>query len=182
MAAAAEVEKDYSTYLDKAPTDMQDRFRAWIEEVVGYNPATAKTKAEAFAEGARLATALRMDFQSSPENQEHLAARKAEIEAERAARAAKPKRKTRKPKATDEVDEDTDDTDEEEAPAPAPKRRGRKPAAKKPEPAPEVEEDDDDEEPEEDAPAPKRRTRKAAAPRATGARRTRAAKGDAAPF
>lgn len=69
MAETEAKERDLTTYADKAPTDLQSRFAEWIPDQTGYNPNSAKTKAEAFNAGVRLATALRMIFQASPENQ-----------------------------------------------------------------------------------------------------------------
>jgi hypothetical protein len=81
---------DATTYLDKAPTVLQARFAGWIKDEVGYNPATAKTKAEAFEEGVRLATATRMVFQASDFNREANAAQQAaNAKARAAAKAAK---------------------------------------------------------------------------------------------
>lgn len=171
--------EDFSGYLEKGPTDLQARFTDWLKgDAVGYNPASAKTKAEAFAEGVRLSTALRMKFQASPENQELLEERRAAKEAQE--HKPKPKRKTRKAKAQEEPepeeieeDEDPEEDDEEE-----------------PEPEEEPEEDDEEEEEPEEEPKPKpaRRTRAAAktktAATGTRTRRTRAAakKADPAPF
>jgi hypothetical protein len=61
---------DPKTYLDKAPTALQRRFADYIVSEVGYNPATAKSKQEAFEEGVRIATATRMVFQASTFNRE----------------------------------------------------------------------------------------------------------------
>lgn len=73
-------EVDLESYLTKAATDLQTRFAEWLKDQVGYDPTKAKTKEEAFNEGVRLGTALRMVFQASPENQEVLAERRAERE------------------------------------------------------------------------------------------------------
>lgn len=67
--AAVEDELDYTKYLDKEPTDLQSRFGDWILDKVGIEFGTKK-ETDAFREGVRLATALRMPFQRSPENQE----------------------------------------------------------------------------------------------------------------
>jgi len=61
-------EVDLEAYLTKPPTDLQDRFADWIMEQVGYDPSGAKTKEAAFREGVRIATAIRIVFQASPEN------------------------------------------------------------------------------------------------------------------
>lgn len=109
--------EDFSPYLEKGPTDLQARFTDWLKgEAVGYDPATAKTKAEAFAEGVRLATALRMKFQASPENQEELEARRLAKEEEQQAKSSKrksPARKTRKAKAEEPEPEELEDDEEE---------------------------------------------------------------------
>lgn len=73
-------EMDLEVYLTKAATDLQERFADWLKDTVGYDPSKAKTKDEAFNEGVRLATALRMAFQRSDENQEVLNARREERE------------------------------------------------------------------------------------------------------
>lgn len=73
-------EMDLEVYLTKAATDLQERFADWLKGTVGYDPSKAKTKDEAFNEGVRLATALRMAFQRSDENQEVLNARREERE------------------------------------------------------------------------------------------------------
>jgi hypothetical protein len=132
-AAAAETEPDYTAYANKPPTDLQERFAAWIPEVTEYDPSSAKTKQEAFEEGVRLGTALRMEFQRSPENQELLKEKKAAA----AAKKAEPKvpgKRGRKPKAAveeevepEEADVEEDEEDEEEAPPP-PKRATRRKA------------------------------------------------------
>lgn len=73
-------EVDLEVYLTKPPTDLQYRFAEWIRDQVGYDPTKAKTKEDAFNEGVRLGTALRMIFQASPENQQVLEDRRAERE------------------------------------------------------------------------------------------------------
>lgn len=81
-------EKDYTEYRDKPPTDLQTRFVPWLLEQTGYNPATAKTKADAFADGVRLSVYLRIPFQASPENKEATQTSRARRAEEAAARAA----------------------------------------------------------------------------------------------
>lgn len=89
MTDVAETEPDYKSYLDKAPTILQERFAGWLQgDEVGYNPAGAKTKQAAFEEGVRLAVALRMLFQASDFNRAENARVKAENEAKREASAA----------------------------------------------------------------------------------------------
>jgi len=119
---ATEEERDYTVYLEKAPTDLQKRFAEWLmdEDIVGYDPSKAKTKQEAFEEGVRLATAMRMVFQASPENraanEERKAARADESEEEPAkpAKKAAPAKKAVKKAAAPAEEEEP----EEEAPAP----------------------------------------------------------------
>lgn len=136
--------KDYSSYIEKDATPTQERMIEWLQsEDVGYDPATAKTKAEAFFMGAKLVFALRMEFQRSPFNQALLEERRLELEAaksETTAAAPKKARVTRKAKAEEpEPEEDEEDDDdliedeeddiaedeEEETPPPAPKRATR---------------------------------------------------------
>lgn len=171
-----EGEPDYTVYLEKEFTATQQRFLDWTVDKTGVDAAGYKTKLEAFEEGFRLASALRMRFQASPENQEANAAA-------RAKRAAA-----------------QEDGDDEETPKPKPKR-GRRP---KPAPEPEPDDELDDEEPEdaedaEDEPEPepepkpraRRGTRRAAStttgtakPAARRGSRARSTKGksEAAPF
>lgn len=148
-------------YLGKEPTDLQARFATWLTDTVGYDASKAKTKQEAFEEGVRLATATRMVFQRSDENQEVLTERRSEIEAEKAEKVNKTKKRVNgkaKPKAEAETDEEEEEEEEEQ-----PKRRAtakkatpaKKAAAKKAAPkkratkaaASEDESDDEDEVP-----------------------------------
>jgi len=134
-------EVDLSSYLDKTPTDLQERFAAWLKDAVGFDPSRAKTKEDAFNEGVRLATAMRMIFQASAENQEVLEQRRVEREqgveeetpkAKKAAKAAAPAKATTKKataKKVAKVAEEVEEEDEEEAPAP------KKATAKKTSPA-----------------------------------------------
>lgn len=110
--------KDYTSYATAKPTPLQVDFTGWITDKTGYDPASAKSKAEAFAEGVRLGVALRIPFQASDENKEATAARKA-------ARAAE----TSEPKA---------EASSETAPAKAAKatKAAAKPATATPEAAP----------------------------------------------
>lgn len=127
MAKKTEEERDLTAYLDKKPTDLQERFAEWLmdEDIVGYDPAKAKTKEEAFREGVRLATAMRMVFQASPENQEANAARRTKAEVAEEApvksskkKAAVPAKKAKRSAEPEEV--------EDEAEAPAPKKTAKK--------------------------------------------------------
>ena len=84
---ALENEEDYTPYATKAATDLQARLAEWIIEKTGVTFATKKEEA-AYREGVRLAVALRMKFQASPENQAAIAER-AEAAPEKELAAAK---------------------------------------------------------------------------------------------
>jgi hypothetical protein len=71
---ALEIPEDYAPYATKAPTDLQRRLGDWIMEKTGVTFVTKKEEA-AYREGVRLAVALRMKFQASPENQDAIAER-----------------------------------------------------------------------------------------------------------
>jgi len=105
---------DYSGYSGKEPTKLQADFADWLVEKLELNFATKKEEA-AWREGVRLAVALRIPFQKSPENQ----AERARMEAERADRPVAEKA----PKAAKVV---------EEAPA-KPAKRSKKAALPEPE-------------------------------------------------
>lgn len=116
-----EEEKDYTAYLDKPATDLQTRFAEWIQTVTGYEP----NDDEDFAAGVQLATALRMEFQRSPENQAVLEQKRLDAEAAKEERASKPAAKRGRPKKVvedveDEVEEDAEDVEEAK---PTPKRK-----------------------------------------------------------
>jgi hypothetical protein len=155
MATSASAEKaatearDFTKYADKPPTDLQSRFSAWILTVTGYEP----DDMDSFNEGVRLATALRMAFQASPENQEALEARREEAAAKKSApkkakaKAEKKPAKVSNPKPEDveaeEEDEEAEDVADEEAeetPAPVKRKPGKRVKA-----APKAESDDEDE-------------------------------------
>lgn len=139
---AADTPRDYTKYADKTPSDLQERFAAWILEVTGFEP----NDTDDFNEGVRLATALRMAFQASPENQEVLEARR---EAAEAKKNAPKKVKAKKAKVEDDAEVEDD---EEETPEPVKRKPGKR--AKAAEPA-EVAEDGDAESSDEgDDPAP----------------------------
>lgn len=157
---AAETEEvDYTPYATKPATDLQGRFAAWIPEATGYDPSGEKTKQAAFEAGVRLGTALRMQFQASPENQEVLEERKKAAAAKKAAPKSKRGRK-----AAAEVEEELEDAED-------------------------AEETEDDDEPEEPPAKPARRTRstkattaKATATKTKTTRGRKAAVGGDAPF
>lgn len=122
-------ERDYTLYLDKAPTDLQDRLADWLIDKVGVE-FDDDAEEQAFREGVRLCGALRMDFQASPENQTVLAERRAAKAAgddEEDEAPAKPKKSTGKKakpkKVVDDEPDDEEDEEDEQAPAPKPKAR-----------------------------------------------------------
>lgn len=118
-----ELEPDYTVALDKAPTSLQSRFADFlISDEVGYSPASAKTKEEAFREGVRLAVALRIPFQASTTNKEATELERQE-RAEQKRLAAEAKEQAKAAKAAEAPAE------EEEAPKPAKAVKGKtKPA------------------------------------------------------
>lgn len=133
-------EKDYSEYRDKPPTPLQERFDDWIIEKTGYNPATAKTKQQAFEDGVRLSVYLRIPFQASPENRaatEELRAQRAE-EAE-ALRQQREEAKALKAQEREEAAAARAAAKEEAANSKAAKAAGKATPAPTPEPAPEPE-------------------------------------------
>jgi hypothetical protein len=121
MAKAADG-PDYAKYADKPATDLQVRFGEWIQDKVGIEFGTKK-ELEAFNEGVRLATALRMPFQRSDENQSVLEKRRGGEEEEAPARPAKKATKKARRAAA-----------EEEAPA-KPAKKAAKKAARRAAPA-----------------------------------------------
>lgn len=135
---AAETEEDYTRYLEKDPTDLQERFGQWILDKTGYEP----DNEDDFLAGVQLGTALRMKFQASPENQEVLAQRReAAAKAKEEKAAAPPKKRGRPAKAKveetepEEVEEPEEQEAEEEEATPTPRktraRRTTKTAAAK---------------------------------------------------
>ncbi len=140
MAKTEETEVDLKGYLTKPATSLQDRFADWLmdEDIVGYDPSGAKTKEAAFREGVRLATAMRMVFQASPENR----AANEEAKANRGADEA-PAPKAKAKKAADEEPVKTAgkksakakakpvEEDEDEAPAKPKVKKAAKKAARK---------------------------------------------------
>lgn len=122
----AREQKAPSDYVDQDATELQERFVEYLlSEEVGADPASCKSKGDAFALGVKLGTSLRIVFQRSDFNQE---ARKAAA-AERAA-AAKATAKKASPKKAAEAAEDTDEDEEEEEPA-KPTKAAKAAAAKK---------------------------------------------------
>lgn len=97
-------EKDYTSYAKKDPTDLHSHLAEWIKDKTEYDPATAKSKAEAFQKGVQLGALLRMDHQSSPENQERrrtLAERTKPVEEAKPAKATKATKPVAKATATE---------------------------------------------------------------------------------
>ena len=145
-APVEEEERDYTVYVDKKFTPLQTEFHDWVLEKTGVDPATYKTKAEAFAEGLRLSMALRSAHQASPENQESIARRRAAAAANGAAEEDEVPASRKAAKTTAKA-----------APAPVKKAAAKK--AARPAPAPEPEEDEEEAVVEE--PQPKRAAKKA---------------------
>lgn len=139
-AKAAENPRDFTKYADKAPSDLQARFAKWILDVTGYEPEDQ----DSFDEGVRLATALRMAFQASPENQEVLEARRAEaLDKKNAPKPArKTKAKAKKVEETEEADDAEEDEDDEAEETPEPEPVKRKPGKRVKKPADDAEEDE----------------------------------------
>lgn len=97
MAEDEGTEPDYTPYKDKEATQLHKEFAAWVVEKTGYDPAAAKSKAQAYLDGIRLGATLRMSHQASPENQASIARRKEEALARQTERAAaKPEPKPKK--------------------------------------------------------------------------------------
>ncbi|UQA37502.1 hypothetical protein [Streptomyces sp. HNA39] len=135
-----ESNRDYSQLADKEPTELHQNFAAWIKEKTGYEP-DEKT--------VQLVCTLRMSFQASPENQSHLAHRKAQAAAKKKRAAAEKKARLEKQLAAlqAELAKESATSTPAEKPAPAKKAAPAKP---------------------EDKPAtPTRRTRKATAAKAS---------------
>jgi len=126
-------ELDYSDYKDKPATDLQARFAVWVKEQLGLEFSSKKEEA-AFDEGIRLGTALRIQFQQSPENQADKAEKAEQRAAKKAAAAeAAPKGKKGKGKKAvaktavepDDDDDGDDDGDDEEAAPPVEAKPGK---------------------------------------------------------
>lgn len=100
---------DFAAYRDKEPTALQTHFADWLSANVSPE---FKTKDQAFAEGVRLAVALRMPYQRSQASHD----RRAAASENGSAPAEKPARRTRAAKA--------------ETPAPAAKPARRRAATK----------------------------------------------------
>lgn len=139
-------------YKGKESTVVQTRYADWLIEKLELEFPNAKSEA-AFREAVRLATALRMIFQASPENQgereEAKAAREeasgAKAEAKKAAKADKKAKKAKEAEEADDAD-DADDAPEETEAKPAKGKAAAKKAAPKaaPKAVPKDEEDDAD--------------------------------------
>jgi hypothetical protein len=113
--------KDYTAYVDKAPTALQEHITDWLQEVTEYDPTKARTKAEAFAMGVKLTVALRMEHQKSEANQERLAALRTD---DAPAKAKAKKKAAKKAEEAAEELEEAEEEAEEEAPAPKRARKG----------------------------------------------------------
>lgn len=127
-------------YKDKATTPVQERFSDWLIEKLELEFATPKAEA-AFREATRLATALRMIFQASPENQDARAEAKAEREE---ATETKAETKANKKSAKAAKPAKDEDDDAEEAKPAKPAKATKKAPAKAAKPAVDPDEEDDD--------------------------------------
>lgn len=87
MAKAKDAEKDYTKYLGKPPTALQEHMADWVIEKTGITFGTKKEEA-AFREGIRLGILLRIPHQASPENHAARADRKPEPKPAKATKAA----------------------------------------------------------------------------------------------
>lgn len=132
-AEMAESEKDYAAYAAKDPTDLHTHLAEWIKDKSGYDPTKAKSKEEAYLKGVQLGALLRMDHQSSPENQQRRAAlsRSSEAKAEPDAPAAAKKatKAAKKAAAVAKPAEETTAPAKKAARPASGKRRGPRPAA-----------------------------------------------------
>lgn len=117
-------DEQIKAYKDKATSPTQERFADWMIEKLEIDFPNGKAEA-AFSEAVRLATALRMIFQASPENQD--AREEARSEREEAADAKKAAKKA--PKAAKAADEDAD---EEPAKKSSPKKASARSGAAAP--------------------------------------------------
>lgn len=113
-------EPSLARYAEIEPTTLQESFADWLTKNTGY---------AVDAQSVALATALRGEFQKSPENQEDLKARreaaaeaKAAKEQRIADRKAKAAEEAAKPKATKAAKVVEEAEEEEEAEAPAAKK------------------------------------------------------------
>lgn len=62
------VERDLAAYADKPATPSLEFYSEWLQDATGYDPAAAKSKAEAFERAVYLAVTLHRDFQTSDQN------------------------------------------------------------------------------------------------------------------
>lgn len=134
MTDTVEQDEDYTYQNGVEPTPLQARFADWLmSDAVGYSPATAKSKEEAFREGVRYAVALRIPYQASAHNKE--ATERERIERQEAkALAAKEREEKRAAKAAAKAASAEEPT---EQPAPAATKPAKRTAGgKKATPAP----------------------------------------------
>jgi len=120
MAEPKEI--DFEEYRTKGPTSLQRRFAVWIAENCEVEFGTKKEEA-AFREGVRLAVALRIPFQRSPENREATQEEREQriSESPRAVANDESETKPRRRKAAPA--EETPEPAEEKAVKAAPRRR-----------------------------------------------------------
>ena len=128
---AAEV--DYTKYVDKPATGLQEHLTNWIKEQTGVTFATKKEEA-AFDLGVKLTVFLRMRHQASPENQDRIAEQEAAREEREAEKAQKTSAKS-EPKAEKTAKKAAAKAEPEAKPTAkksAAKKSAATPAAKKP--------------------------------------------------
>jgi hypothetical protein len=130
------VEKDFLAYAEKPPTPLQAHLADWLLEKTEYDPARAKSKADAFRRGVQLSAALRMEHQKSPENAERRELLKEEVAAARPVKAPKKAKKVVEPEPDEDDVDDEDEDDDEPAPkarkAPRPAKSAKKTRKAKP--------------------------------------------------
>lgn len=134
--AKAMKDEDIANYKEKAATGLQIRFADWLIEKLEIEFPNTKAEA-AFREAVRLATALRMVFQASPENKKAKAEKAAAEPAE--GNAEKPGKKSKKDasdapaskpaKTRGKATATTEPADGDTAVAATPAKRGPKKAA-----------------------------------------------------
>lgn len=187
MASAVE-EYRYSDYADKEATNLQAHMAEWIPDVTGIDPSQFESVEDAFVEGVRLAVALRMEYQRSPENRDRTASEREEREEQEAAdrqakaeaRAAKDAELEEKRAAAAEAKAAREAERAEKAAAREAAEAERKEKAAKAKSA--VADEEVDEEDEDEAPTPAPRKAKVTTKAARPGPRTAGKAGKPAPF
>jgi len=102
-------EPDYAVYSNRTPTSLQRRFGDWLIDKLEVE-FKSKVAEESFREGVRLAVALRIPFQASPENREDTARERQELAEHRAAMAEERTERTAQRKQRPEPEPEADET------------------------------------------------------------------------